>query len=130
MIFLWLKTVSLGNFIFFNAPQVVKQRMQTGQFTSASNAVRFIASREGFKGFYAVWSSPSLSFNILWQILFPAPVIFCLNVSLILIFQITGVWIFFTAGFALRCYSVLPLWADSIRLHACGKFLKFYFYVF
>lgn len=36
------------------ALQVVKQRMQTGQFTSASNAVRFIASKEGFKGFYAV----------------------------------------------------------------------------
>jgi len=28
--------------------------MQTGQFTSASGAVRFIASKEGFKGFYAV----------------------------------------------------------------------------
>jgi hypothetical protein len=43
-----------------------------------------------------------------------------------LIFGITGVWIFFTAGFALWCYSVLPLWADSIRLYACGKFLKFF----
>lgn len=37
--------------------EVVKQRMQTGQFTSASNAVRFIASREGFKGFYAGYGS-------------------------------------------------------------------------
>ncbi|XP_047155038.1 S-adenosylmethionine carrier 1, chloroplastic/mitochondrial isoform X2 [Vigna umbellata] len=33
--------------------EVIKQRMQTGQFTSASGAVRFIASKEGFKGFYA-----------------------------------------------------------------------------
>ncbi|MCI38216.1 S-adenosylmethionine mitochondrial carrier protein, partial [Trifolium medium] len=45
--------------------EVVKQRMQTGQFTSASNAVRFIASKEGFRGFYAVRSSLSLSVNIL-----------------------------------------------------------------
>ena len=50
----WLKTVSLDDFIFLHAPQVIKQRMQTGQFTSASGAVRFIASKEGFKGFYAV----------------------------------------------------------------------------
>ncbi|CAB4299347.1 unnamed protein product [Prunus armeniaca] len=33
--------------------EVVKQRMQTGQFTSAPDAVRLIASKEGFKGFYA-----------------------------------------------------------------------------
>ncbi|TYI50461.1 hypothetical protein E1A91_D12G103500v1 [Gossypium mustelinum] len=33
--------------------EVVKQRMQTGQFTSASNAVHVIASKEGFKGLYA-----------------------------------------------------------------------------
>jgi hypothetical protein len=65
MVFPWLKPVSLDNFIFFNATQVVKQRMQTGQFTSASNAVRFIASKEGFRGFYAVYSSLSLYFNIL-----------------------------------------------------------------
>ncbi|XP_062008344.1 S-adenosylmethionine carrier 1, chloroplastic/mitochondrial-like [Rosa rugosa] len=32
---------------------VVKQRMQTGQFTSASVAVRLIAAKEGFKGLYA-----------------------------------------------------------------------------
>ncbi|KAM5577545.1 hypothetical protein ABKV19_008074, partial [Rosa sericea] len=32
---------------------VVKQRMQTGQFTSASAAVRLIAAKEGFKGLYA-----------------------------------------------------------------------------
>ncbi|XP_004504005.1 S-adenosylmethionine carrier 1, chloroplastic/mitochondrial [Cicer arietinum] len=37
--------------------EVVKQRMQTGQFTSASGAVRFIASREGFRGFYAGYGS-------------------------------------------------------------------------
>jgi solute carrier family 25 S-adenosylmethionine transporter 26 len=37
-----------------NNPQVVKQRMQTGQFTSAPDAVRLIVSKEGFKGFYAV----------------------------------------------------------------------------
>jgi len=41
-----------GQFHIF--PKVIKQRMQTGQFTSASSAVRFIASKEGFKGFYAV----------------------------------------------------------------------------
>ena len=34
--------------------QVVKQRMQTGQFTSAPNAVRLIVTTEGFKGLYAV----------------------------------------------------------------------------
>nr|KYP67564.1 hypothetical protein KK1_023908 [Cajanus cajan] len=37
--------------------EVIKQRMQTGQFTSASGAVRFIASKEGFKGFYAGYGS-------------------------------------------------------------------------
>ncbi|CAL9001193.1 unnamed protein product [Prunus brigantina] len=37
--------------------EVVKQRMQTGQFTSASDAVRLIASKEGFKGFYAGYGS-------------------------------------------------------------------------
>lgn len=54
MIFPWLKTVSVDNVILIHVPQVIKQRMQTGQFTSASGAVRFIASKEGFKGFYAV----------------------------------------------------------------------------
>ena len=34
--------------------QVVKQRMQTGQFASAPDAVRLIVSKEGFKGLYAV----------------------------------------------------------------------------
>ena len=34
--------------------QVVKQRMQTGQFASAPDAVRMIVSKEGFKGLYAV----------------------------------------------------------------------------
>ncbi|XP_078432227.1 S-adenosylmethionine carrier 1, chloroplastic/mitochondrial-like [Wolffia australiana] len=37
--------------------EVVKQRMQTGQFTSAPEAVRLIVSREGFKGLYAGYSS-------------------------------------------------------------------------
>ncbi|WVZ25657.1 hypothetical protein V8G54_004201, partial [Vigna mungo] len=37
--------------------EVIKQRMQTGQFTSASGAVSFIASKEGFKGFYAGYGS-------------------------------------------------------------------------
>ncbi|KAF9681976.1 hypothetical protein SADUNF_Sadunf05G0059300 [Salix dunnii] len=37
--------------------EVVKQRMQTGQFTSAPDAVRLIVSREGFKGFYAGYGS-------------------------------------------------------------------------
>ncbi|KAL6552209.1 S-adenosylmethionine carrier 1, chloroplastic/mitochondrial [Orobanche gracilis] len=33
--------------------EVVKQRMQTGQFASAPDAVRLIVSKEGFKGLYA-----------------------------------------------------------------------------
>ncbi|XP_008457911.2 S-adenosylmethionine carrier 1, chloroplastic/mitochondrial isoform X2 [Cucumis melo] len=33
--------------------EVVKQRMQTGQFASAPDAVRLIATKEGFKGLYA-----------------------------------------------------------------------------
>ncbi|XP_022751009.1 S-adenosylmethionine carrier 1, chloroplastic/mitochondrial [Durio zibethinus] len=43
---------------FIRVPtEVVKQRMQTGQFTSASHAVRLIASKEGFKGLYAGYGS-------------------------------------------------------------------------
>lgn len=37
--------------------EVIKQRMQTGQFTSAPDAVRLIASKEGFKGLYAGYGS-------------------------------------------------------------------------
>ncbi|KAF9609947.1 hypothetical protein IFM89_019350 [Coptis chinensis] len=37
--------------------EVVKQRMQTGQFASASNAVRLIVSKEGFRGLYAGYGS-------------------------------------------------------------------------
>ncbi|EEF32126.1 S-adenosylmethionine carrier 1, chloroplastic/mitochondrial [Ricinus communis] len=37
--------------------EVVKQRMQTGQFTSAPDAVRLIISKEGFKGMYAGYGS-------------------------------------------------------------------------
>ncbi|CAL0325167.1 unnamed protein product [Lupinus luteus] len=37
--------------------EVVKQRMQTRQFTSASGAVRYIASKEGFRGLYAGYGS-------------------------------------------------------------------------
>ncbi|PRQ49055.1 putative mitochondrial carrier protein [Rosa chinensis] len=37
--------------------RVVRQRMQTGQFTSFSAAVRFIAAKEGFKGLYAGYGS-------------------------------------------------------------------------
>ncbi|KAH0449696.1 hypothetical protein IEQ34_020388 [Dendrobium chrysotoxum] len=37
--------------------EVVKQRMQTRQFTSASNAVRLILAKEGFRGLYAGYSS-------------------------------------------------------------------------
>ncbi|KAF6146369.1 hypothetical protein GIB67_020463, partial [Kingdonia uniflora] len=37
--------------------EVVKQRMQTGQFASAPDAVRLIISKEGFKGFYAGYGS-------------------------------------------------------------------------
>ncbi|XP_050206839.1 S-adenosylmethionine carrier 1, chloroplastic/mitochondrial [Mercurialis annua] len=37
--------------------EVVKQRMQTGQFSSAPDAVRLIISKEGFKGMYAGYGS-------------------------------------------------------------------------
>ncbi|CAL9130066.1 unnamed protein product [Musa textilis] len=37
--------------------EVVKQRMQTGQFTSAPNAVRLIVAKEGIRGLYAGYSS-------------------------------------------------------------------------
>ncbi|CAL1409078.1 unnamed protein product [Linum trigynum] len=37
--------------------EVVKTRMQTGQFSSAPNAVRLIVSKEGFKGLYAGYGS-------------------------------------------------------------------------
>ncbi|KAM7273471.1 hypothetical protein ACFE04_028135 [Oxalis oulophora] len=37
--------------------EVVKQRMQTGQFNSAPNAVRLIVAKEGFKGLYAGYGS-------------------------------------------------------------------------
>ncbi|XP_010652871.1 S-adenosylmethionine carrier 1, chloroplastic/mitochondrial isoform X1 [Vitis vinifera] len=37
--------------------EVVKQRMQTGQFASAPDAVRMIVSKEGFKGLYAGYRS-------------------------------------------------------------------------
>lgn len=37
--------------------EVVKTRMQTGQFTSAPNAVSLILKNEGFKGFYAGYGS-------------------------------------------------------------------------
>ncbi|KAL0557047.1 hypothetical protein IC582_005565 [Cucumis melo] len=37
--------------------EVVKQRMQTSHFASASNAVQAIVSREGFKGLYAGYGS-------------------------------------------------------------------------
>ncbi|KAF8404469.1 hypothetical protein HHK36_009354 [Tetracentron sinense] len=37
--------------------EVVKQRMQTGQFASAPDAVRLIVAKEGFKGLYAGYGS-------------------------------------------------------------------------
>ncbi|KAK1642294.1 hypothetical protein QYE76_060099 [Lolium multiflorum] len=37
--------------------EVVKQRMQTGQFSTAPNAVRMIVAKEGFKGLYAGYGS-------------------------------------------------------------------------
>ncbi|KAM7513724.1 hypothetical protein LguiA_003858 [Lonicera macranthoides] len=37
--------------------EVVKQRMQTGQFSSAPGAVSLIVSKEGFKGLYAGYGS-------------------------------------------------------------------------
>ncbi|XP_039143459.1 S-adenosylmethionine carrier 1, chloroplastic/mitochondrial [Dioscorea cayenensis subsp. rotundata] len=37
--------------------EVVKQRMQTGQFASAPDAVRLIVTKEGFKGLYAGYKS-------------------------------------------------------------------------
>ncbi|XP_057974504.1 S-adenosylmethionine carrier 1, chloroplastic/mitochondrial-like isoform X2 [Malania oleifera] len=43
---------------FIRVPtEVVKQRMQTGQFASAPDAVRLIVSNEGFKGLYAGFGS-------------------------------------------------------------------------
>ncbi|KAK4485987.1 hypothetical protein RD792_008642 [Penstemon davidsonii] len=43
---------------FIRVPtEVVKQRMQTGQFASAPNAVRLIVAKEGFKGLYAGYGS-------------------------------------------------------------------------
>ncbi|XP_042019711.1 S-adenosylmethionine carrier 1, chloroplastic/mitochondrial-like [Salvia splendens] len=43
---------------FIRVPtEVVKQRMQTGQFNSAPNAVRMIVAKEGFKGLYAGYGS-------------------------------------------------------------------------
>lgn len=43
---------------FIRVPtEVVKQRMQTGQFASAPDAVRMIASKEGFRGLYAGYGS-------------------------------------------------------------------------
>lgn len=45
----------LGNLLMIlNTCKVVKQRMQTGQFASAPDAVRLIVANEGFKGLYAV----------------------------------------------------------------------------
>ncbi|KAJ0988046.1 hypothetical protein J5N97_006402 [Dioscorea zingiberensis] len=37
--------------------EVIKQRMQTGQFASAPDAVRLIVAKEGFRGLYAGYSS-------------------------------------------------------------------------
>ncbi|KAK9748726.1 hypothetical protein RND81_02G076000 [Saponaria officinalis] len=37
--------------------EVVKQRMQTGQFATAPNAVRMIVSKEGFRGLFAGYGS-------------------------------------------------------------------------
>ncbi|KAI4352769.1 hypothetical protein L6164_006990 [Bauhinia variegata] len=37
--------------------EVVKQRMQTGQFNSAPDAIRLIVTKEGFKGLYAGFGS-------------------------------------------------------------------------
>ncbi|KAG6717244.1 hypothetical protein I3842_04G088900 [Carya illinoinensis] len=43
---------------FIRVPtEIVKQRMQIGQFTSAPDAVRLIISKEGFKGLYAGYGS-------------------------------------------------------------------------
>ena len=61
------------SFLTLSTSQVVKQRMQTGQFTSAPDAVRLIVSKEGFKGFYAVCGphqlpSPSLHSIFIFEI--------------------------------------------------------------
>ncbi|XP_065848316.1 S-adenosylmethionine carrier 1, chloroplastic/mitochondrial-like isoform X2 [Euphorbia lathyris] len=37
--------------------EVVKQRLQTGQFASTSNAVRLIVAKDGFRGLYAGYGS-------------------------------------------------------------------------
>ncbi|KAK2979909.1 hypothetical protein RJ640_020151 [Escallonia rubra] len=43
--------------LHLSSSQVVKQRMQTGQFASAPDAARLIVAKEGFKGLYAGYSS-------------------------------------------------------------------------
>ena len=71
-----------------------------------------------------------LSFFFFWTNSIPHVCNDMLNVSLVLIFEITGVWIFFVEGFTLWCYSILHLWADSNRLYACGKFSSSIFMCF
>lgn len=44
----------LANLLTVRMMQVVKQRMQTGQFVSPQSAVRQIVAKEGIRGLYAV----------------------------------------------------------------------------
>jgi flagellar biosynthesis protein FliR len=50
-----LSTLSwfLSGLLSVSICQVVKQRMKTGQFASAPDAVHLIVTKEGFKGLYA-----------------------------------------------------------------------------
>ncbi|KAG8377483.1 hypothetical protein BUALT_Bualt08G0037600 [Buddleja alternifolia] len=45
------------NIFFLTLYQVIKQRIQTGQFVSAPDAVRLIVAKEGFRGLYAGYGS-------------------------------------------------------------------------
>ncbi|KAJ6954007.1 hypothetical protein NC652_005670 [Populus alba x Populus x berolinensis] len=45
--------LNLFGLLSVNICQVVKKRMQTGQFASAPDAVHLIVTEEGFKGLYA-----------------------------------------------------------------------------
>ncbi|KAJ7006369.1 hypothetical protein NC653_005655 [Populus alba x Populus x berolinensis] len=47
----------LSGLLSVNICQVVKKRMQTGQFASAPDAVHLIVTEEGSKGLYAVCST-------------------------------------------------------------------------
>lgn len=47
-----------------NLHQVIKQRIQTGQFASAPEAVRVIVAKEGFRGLFAVFVTTYIVKNL------------------------------------------------------------------